>query len=170
MGIDKLLGEKGRWKMATIGLGKLLLVALLCQSLLVAVGLGFPNWSRLENADDPELELNRLERKFYANLWPSYLESNSDDTQSDEQSDELTENIKLSALLDQRFDPRENDLTYLMKNGTPYPGFFQRPRKASLNVPGFDGIGKRSPSSKPQPQEKVRYFRCLISPVTCYRR
>merc|ERR1711973_236013 len=99
--VDKLLGEKGRWKMAIIGLGKILWVALICQSLLVAVGLGFPNWSRLENADDPDLELNRLERKFYANLWPSYLESNSDGTQMDEQSDELTENIKKSALVDQ---------------------------------------------------------------------
>ena len=40
--------------------------------------------------------------KFYANLWPSYLESNSDDTPIDEQNDELTENIKKSALVDQR--------------------------------------------------------------------
>ena len=40
--------------------------------------------------------------KFYANLWPSYLDSNSDDTPIDEQSDELTENIKKSALVDPR--------------------------------------------------------------------
>ena len=71
--IDKLLGEKGRWKMAIIGLGKILLVALICQSLLAAVGLGFPNWSRLENADDPELELNRLERKVFFLLCIQFL-------------------------------------------------------------------------------------------------
>ena len=40
--------------------------------------------------------------KFYANLWPSSLESNSDDTQIDDQIDELTENIKKSALFDLR--------------------------------------------------------------------